>query len=157
MIKLVPLLLVAALLVAGCGGSSDSTASSPVTKAEFIRKADLICGRADLEQPHEFEAFTAKYERELERMLPVRYDVTLTRDLTLPSVKKQIKEIESLRVPEGEAKKVGAIIAGFKAAVKRGEQNPYFVQRWDLPARDPFARANRIAARYGFYDCEELR
>jgi hypothetical protein len=142
---------------AGCGGADDSTASAPVTKAAFIKRADLICSTADVMQPEEADAFAAKHGKETEKMTPVASEEVLVRGVTLPSVKGEIKEIESLEAPDGEEKEVNAIIAGWRLAVRRGEKAPYSVTLWNKPAKDPFTKINKIAVRYGFSDCEDLR
>lgn len=152
-------ILVIALFICGCGGNDDraSARDEPVTKAEFIGQADLICRKADALQPRALDTYRSKYEKDLEGMAPVRYEETVVRDLTLPSVEKEIRELESLKVPDGEERRAHAIIAGWKAALGRGEKNPYSVARWDRPSKDPFTGINRIAIHYGFNDCRDLR
>jgi hypothetical protein len=154
---LVLALSVVAFLVVGCGGSDDSTAASPVTKAQFIKRADRICIKADNVQPRELNAYRGKYKKQLKKLGPVEYEETVVRDLTLPSVKTEIKELKSLKAPDGEEKQVNGIIAGYKAAVRKGERNPYAVARWDRPAKDPFTGINKIVVRYGIIGCTDLR
>jgi hypothetical protein len=145
----------AMLLVAGCGESSMGALS--VTKEEFIRQADLVCNKGDALQPDELEAFVTKHEKVLERLAPVPYEATVAEDHILPSVKRQIRELEALEPPDSERKKFDAIVAGWNAAVRRGEKDPYSVANFWVPAQDPFTGINRTAARYGFNDCAELR
>ena len=146
--------LVAALLLGGCGESSLGAIS--LSKEGFLRQADLICRQADSEQPGEYEAFTARYEKQLKKLGPVRSEATISTDLKLPSARWQLRKIESLEVPRGEERRLGSIVAGWRALVRQGERNPYeFGIWWDN--RDPFKEMKKVALNYGFVDCEDLR
>ncbi len=143
-----------ALLVAGCGESSMGAVT--MSKEAFIRQADLICETADFEQPNDLEAFEARYKKQLERMDSVRYESTVSRDLKIPSAKRQIREIEALEVPPGEERRFGAVLAAWKDVVREGERNPYVFGIW-WNAKDPFIEVNKLATGYGFRGCEDLR
>jgi hypothetical protein len=149
--------LAIAVLASGCGESGETTAATPITKAVFIKRADLICREADETQPVEFKAYWAKHGKALKEMDRVPYEETTVRMLTLPSVKKQLRALESLKAPNGEKGQVRTIIAGWEAAVRKGEKNPYSVSLWYEPAKDPFTKINKTAVRYGFNDCRDLR
>ncbi len=148
----------ASVLVVGCGGSADSAAPPPVTKAAFVKKADLICRKADAMQHDELDAYQAKHRKALARLSLVPHEEAIVKALTLPSVKGELAEIESLALPDGEKRKVEAILAGWNEAIRKGERNPYSVAAWWAPAKkEPFHRINEIAVRYGFNDCGDLR
>lgn len=149
--------VVSAMFIVGCGGAGDSASTPPVTKAEFIKRADLICRRADVMQHRTLDALIAKDGKELNKLTPVVHEEKVVRVITLPSVRREIREIEALESPDGEGKKVNAIIAGFNLAVRKGEKNPYSVAAWWQPAKDPFTQINKVAVRYGFNDCRDLR
>ncbi len=97
-----------------------------------------------------------KYKKQLETLGPVRSEATASRDVKLPSVKKQIRKIEALEVPRGEERRVSAIVAEWKAAVRVGERNPYRLAIW-WNARDPFTKIKKVTSSFGFKDCEDLR
>lgn len=151
------LLAIAVLAVAGCGGSGESIASLSITKAVFIDRADRICLAADAEQPREFDKFVAENKKELGKLKKVPHEATVATDHIIPSVKKQIRELEALKPPDGEARKVEAILAGFRKAVREGEKDPYSIANFWVPAQDPLASPNKVATRYGFEVCNELR
>lgn len=146
--------LVLALLACGC--SESSVGALAPSKEGFILQADRICGRADAEQPGDYEAFTARYEEQLEKLGTVGSEATISRDLKLPSAKWQIRKIESLDVPRGEEQRLGSIIARWNALVRQGERNPYRFGVW-WNNRDPFIEMKKVAVDYGFKDCEDLR
>jgi hypothetical protein len=154
-LSLLLVLPVLGLLATGCGNST-AIGSLSVTKEEFIRQADLICGEADQTQPREYNAFAAKHKTRLEQLGKVGSEATISRDLKLPSARQQIRDIEALQVPPGEEKRIGAIIARWNAVVKKGEKNPYLFGLW-WNKRDPFTEIKRDVIRYGFWDCQDLR
>lgn len=145
----------AALLLAGCSESSVGALS--VSKEGFVTQADFICNEADNQQPVEREAFEAKYEKDLENLALVPHEATMGKDLILPSVKGQIRKLEDLEIPESEREGFEAILARWKEAVRKGERDPYSIANFWVPAQDPLAPVNKLATRYGFEVCSELR
>ena len=83
------ILLAFALLAAGCG---DSPRSTSMTKAEFIKRADLICRRADEIQGREREPYIARHKRELDKMTGVEVEEKLIKTLEFPTMRMQIRE-----------------------------------------------------------------
>jgi hypothetical protein len=145
----------AALLVVGCGAGALGGLS--ITKEEFIKQADLICARADFTQPGEFHRFKASHKEELKGLGLIPYEETIARDHIIPSVKGQIRELEELEPPAGERRGFEALIAGWRRAVREGERDPYSIANFWVPAQDPLAKINKVATRYGFKVCNELR
>jgi hypothetical protein len=144
-----------ALLVGGCGESSIGAVS--MSKEEFVRHADFICAKADFDQPNEREAFMARYEDDLKGVAAVPYEETMAVDLIIPSVKRQIRELEALEPPASERKELETLLAGWNKAVREGEKDPYSIANFWVPAQDPLAKINKVATRYGFESCSELR
>lgn len=144
-----------AALIVGCGASSMGAVS--ISKEEFIRQADLICLNADNSQGDEREAFVARHKESFETLAPVPYEVTMAEDHIIPSIKGQIRELEALEPPASERKEFVAIIAGWNAAVRKGEKDPYSIANFWVPAQDPLTKINGIATRYGLEACNELR
>jgi hypothetical protein len=127
-----------------------------VSKEEFIRQADLICRAADEAQSRTVDAYEEKH-KDFNKSGRRTYYTTLMKVVTLPSVKSQIRKLESLQAPAAEATKVGAIIAGWKAAVKEAEKDVFAAARWWVPARNPFTEISKASLAYGFWDCQDLR
>lgn len=129
-------------LVAGCGGGS----SDPeISKAEFIKKADKICEKADETQGGEALAYQRAHGKDatIEKMISV---------ILLPSVLKEVKDIEALGVPSGDEQVISEFTDGNKAAVKEAEKEPGSVSTGE----GPFAEVNKLASEYGFKNCENL-
>ncbi len=148
-------LTLATLLVAGCGESSMGAVA--LSKEAFIRQADLICLSADYYQPEELEEWREENEEALSKLAAIPYEATVATDHILPSVKGQLAELEALEPPASERKEFEAILAGFNKAVREGEKDPYSIANFWVPAQDPLAKPNKVATRYGFESCNELR
>jgi hypothetical protein len=141
------LLIAAAVLVAGCGGSEDgATAAQPLTKAQFIKKASAICKSEESRKEHRLTGLVAPgvgifgaSEKELEKMV-IKGVIPLYDEL--------ISELANLRPPVRDEAEVGKMIAKYKAILKTSEAQPH-----SLIHRDEFALANRLASRYGIEYC----
>lgn len=155
------LALALALAASACGGGGDSATATTaaVTKAEFIKRADLICRKADAMQPREQDAFWAREGKRVRQLNPRQQQVEVLVAVTLPSVAGEIRQLESLQRPQDKIEKeeVDAILTGWKTTLRQAERKPYPASRWDLPAVDTFTPINKMAVRYGFNDCRDLR
>lgn len=151
-ISIFPVLLLVALaaLIAGCGGSDDDT----VTKAEFIKKADAICKKTDQTQLGEFQAYTQRRLARLNRMSFKEREEELTSAVYVPSIQKEIKELEALDVPPGDEQKVEAVFTQMKASLKEFAKDP--TGYLEGGPSDPFNKAFRAARDYGLNFCKEI-
>lgn len=154
--------LVAALFVSGCGGDSGDSGSAagstaaastgPLTKAEFIKQADRICKKADDRVYYGASAYRETHAKELNKLEPIPREEKMIRVFVLPSIERQIAEIESLEAPKGDEQKIEAILAELKAGLKYGEKKPYSVS-YEEPSEYPFAKLSELAREYGFNEC----
>lgn len=135
--------LVAALLIAGCGGDDETSA---LTKAEFVKQANAICKEGRSEREELFKTFTAEVKsgdvsREDQESL-----VTV---VLKPPLEKTIESLEGLGAPEGDEKQVEAITAAMKKGLEKAEANPLVALRTNIQ----FAESNNLSAKYGLTDC----
>lgn len=135
-----------ALFVAGCGGG-DSTSS--LTKAQFIKRADAICTKANNDQLVAVQK-AAKSTPKSEQNQAGKEKIIVTAGL--PPIAKEAEELAELGIPDGDEKEVEAIIAGIEFALKKGEENPVLVLEG---AASPFIPVNKLAAAYGLESCAE--
>lgn len=146
--------LIAAFLIAGCGGSGGTTTSQtpPLSKAAFIKAADAICEKADTVKYNQASAYRAKHEAELGRLSPVAAEEKLIRLFGLPAIKRQIEEVRALGAPEGEEKKVEGILNGLEKALDEAKKDPYAIEG-EYESTNPFHRIDKAARNYGFSVC----
>src|ERR1700755_1185370 len=92
--------LLGSLCLTGCGGSGETT--TPITKAELIKKADRICEKADDTEFEESVTYEQEHLKELTSLPSAKRILTLLRIVGFPSILKEGEELEALGAPAGE-------------------------------------------------------
>jgi hypothetical protein len=143
-------LVLVSLIGTGCGGSSSSSSSKnnnltstvagPVTKAEFVAKANAICVKGTVRtekagsslgnNPTEAEAAVA---------VPAKF---------VPAVQAQIDELEALSVPPGEAAAVTRMLDLAQGDLNKVKSNPRLAFETKT-----FADFGTVAHAYGLKSC----
>lgn len=138
-----------AAAVVGCGGGDDSTDSSAaaLTKSEFIKEADAICGDANEQGEEEAEQFAEENGFTLEKASEEQIEEAISAVL-VPSLNQQAEEISALGAPEGDEEKVEAIITSLEDAATEVEDDPGTVI--DGTALE---EPGQLAEDYGFKVC----
>lgn len=142
----------AAISAAGCG-EDDSTAetTAAISKAEFVKRANAICAKANEELAKTSEEF-AKEQNLSEKNSPTEAQVDQLSKLALPTIARQVEELRALDAPAADQGKIDAILSAAEEAVEKGEQDPAAIYGADGGA---FAKANRLATDYGLDQCGE--
>ena len=150
-IALLVALAAISMIAAGCGDSDDSTDSSGLTKAEFLKQGNAICAKGNKEIEKGFEEFEA--ENGLENKQPSKAQLTeAIETVVLPAISEQVEGIEGLEPPSGEEAKVEALTDAAAEGVEKGEEDPAALT---TEKADPFAKANKLANEYGLVKCGE--
>jgi hypothetical protein len=84
----------------GCGGEEESTASSSVTKAIFVRQANAVCQKVRTERSAEINGFDKKLAETDERSGSKANLENKLKYILLPSMQSQLESLEVLEVPE---------------------------------------------------------
>src|ERR1700755_2450592 len=85
-----------AVALSSCGDSSSgSDASVPLTKSEFIKRADAICDRADQEQ----DSGIKKFEKESPNATDRASQKKMAVDLGLPPIELEAEALAGLAPP----------------------------------------------------------
>lgn len=144
--KLTGALLLGALLVvallSGCGGGGESaTASGPLTKAQFIKRAAPICqGVAEERETLIKQAPPGTIggsRQSLEKALAL---------VIFPLYRKVISELAELKPPSDQA--AAKLIVQAEAILAQAEAHP-----GPLLTGNPFRQINGTAAKYGIKGC----
>jgi hypothetical protein len=146
---LVVAVIAAVLLVAGCGGGSDSGSSAnPISKEEFIAKADAICKKGVKRMQSGIFA-AIKVPQNLTKVSSREQEKIVT-TVMVPSVSREAKELRALGVPDGDEEKVDAIITTLEEGVETAERDPQAVTK---SSDVLFGISSRIAGEYGLKAC----
>ncbi len=134
-------MLIGAVVAVGCGGSSHATNSTPaaITKAEFVAKANEICGSAD----PLLSAGAAK----LATLRSKAQIAAVVRSTYVPSIEDQIAHIRALGTPAGGQATVTSMLELVNADLARLKSDPMLVNT------DAFADFAKVAHAYGLTAC----
>jgi hypothetical protein len=138
-----------AMIVAGCGSSSDDSTSS-LTKAQFIVKADAICKKGNAEIESGFEDFEKEADlKENEEPTPEQ-SAEASETVLIPYIKEQSEELRDLGAPSGDEEEITAMLDALDEGVEEAEEDP---EALFTSKSDPFGAANKMAKEYGLKVC----
>ncbi len=142
--------LLLALALGGCGGSDDNVGDEPLTKAQFIERADAICAGTDKTQKSALRIFFQKHPKATASKA-VEEEVVVV--VGLPPVRTEVKELAALSPPKGDEQKIQTFIQEIEEAVKKGEADPSTMIQGKRGSGGPFAVAGKLAREYGMKTC----
>jgi len=137
------LLVVAMLVVVGCGGGDETTA---LTKAEFVKQANAACAEGKSEREKDFNEYVKTTDPS---EVTKANQESLVDEIFKPPYEQSIEAIKSLGAPEGDEQQVEAITAAMEDGLKQAEAKPLVTLRTNVQ----FAKANALAVKYGLTDC----
>lgn len=141
-------MLVAVLVtLSSCGGSSgEASASQPLTKAQFIKRADAICRS---EESRKTKALTEASKRGKNYLSGSHQELAhLVSEAILPLYSEMIEELAALNPPAADRAKMEQLIAKYEKTLENAEANP-----GRQVVYDAFIPVNRAAMKYGFKEC----
>ncbi len=158
------------LIVAGCGGGSDSTTgdggSSPdggattdggdattasITKAQLIAGADAVCTKGGKESEAEFASYVRENEiPEGKEPTEAQY-AEIADEILVPALQQQVDEIRALGVPAEDEAQVEAILNALDEAIEEIEAADPKVAVQSAPKF--LADAGELIQDYGFKVC----
>jgi len=145
--------MLAALLLAGCGGGDDSSGSSgSISKEEFIVKADAICKKSNKQMEAEIFKYLRKNRVKGSLRKPsVEDNEKFIEAVLIPNLEREIKELKALGVPSGDEEKVGAMISALEEGLETATNEPETVAAGSSDII--FGIASRLAGEYGLETC----
>lgn len=131
------------LLVAGCGGDSETTT---VTKAQFVKEANSVCLKGEAKRGQMLNELSGelgggKVPQAQREQLVLK---------VLPTYEETAANLSKLDVPAGDEKQVEAIVEAMEEAVERVKADPNTA----LVSTVPFDKANKLATEYGLDRCD---
>lgn len=131
-----------ALLGAGCGGDDESEA---LTKAQFLKQGNAICKKAEEERGEAINKAAETFKGK-EISLKEQEDLVLE---VLPTYENATTKLDELGAPEGDEKKVEALVEAMEGAAEQVKASPGTA----LETSVPFKKANELAKKYGLESC----
>jgi hypothetical protein len=137
-----PLAVLTVGFAVGCGGSDDSDSEPAPTKAEFTKQADDICGKANKELQTEIkEKFGNKQPSKEEA-------IAFTEDTIIPSLAKQLDDLEALTPPDSDDADVGELFKTLGKDIDALREDPA-----SSLTPDAMEASEKAAEEYGFDNC----
>jgi hypothetical protein len=141
--------LAGALLIAGCGSSDNSESTASLTKAEFIKQADSICGTTEKQSEKEFEEFFEEEGFSKNKEPSKEVQEQAVEEIIAPGIASQLEEIRALGFPEGQdGEEAEAIVESAEEDVEEVEEEPSA-----LFSGSTFKKTNEEARAYGLKVC----
>jgi hypothetical protein len=141
-------LLVAALVVVGCGGGGDESSTSSISKVAFIKKTDAVCKRGNGRMEVAFAHFLEE-NKNIRHPSKDDYEALVGKVL-VPNVKREVKEIRAFGAPSGDEDRVDDILEALEEGVEVAERDPKVVVS---SSEAVFGISSRLAKEYGLEVC----
>jgi hypothetical protein len=110
--------LAVVIFAAGCGGGGDQSSAEAVgpTKATYIKSADMICTKTNVNEANSI----SKWEVEHGAVEPGFKPPTAVQELRVivPIIRQEVREIAALKSPPGDEAEVRAFVSAYEGAAK---------------------------------------
>ena len=137
-------------IVAGCGGGDDSSDSSSLSKAQFIKQADAICAKGNKEVNKEIKEFAEENDVNTNKPTAQQQEDVIT-EVVAPNVQGQAEQISDLSAPSGDEKQVETLIDAVEEGVEELEADPKKL----IEGKNPLSKGSKLAKDYGLKVCGE--
>jgi hypothetical protein len=141
------LLLLAGLVLCGCGSSSSSssTTTAAISKAEFLKKANTVCkkGNQKINKVDKSIFETNKKPTKAQEM-------QFATGTLIPGIQEELDGIKALGAPKGDEAKVNQIVTTAQDTLDKIKNDPTILF---TSSTDPFKAANKLSNAYGLTVC----
>ena len=138
--SIVGLAVLVALLVVGCGGGGGET----VSKSDFVRQGNAVCGKWQQARGTRFREINSKFKPPVTQAK--REEAIL---FVLEPYEDAIEGLKELDPPAGEEEKVEEIIGSMEDGFNQAKANPGTL----ISSSAPFSKANKLTEEYGLKEC----
>jgi hypothetical protein len=141
--------MVIAVVAVGCGGGSDNAFLS---KAEYIKQADLVCGRIQRQIETEFGDFIADLgnKEPASQQASEAAQSIVANEIYIPRKEQELEGLKELRAPRGDEARVEKIIGALEDGIEATEKDPGHAVTNSAKA---FSKEQVLATKYGLTNC----
>lgn len=140
------------IVVAGCGSSDsdDSSSAQALTKAEFVKRGNALCRKAEAKKNVKLLAALKELGNDVSKQ---SNQEKLVVEIALPPVAQMTKEFSELVPPAGDEEEIEKIVSAYEASVKQVEADPGSAI---IGTVEPFLQPDRDAVAYGMQACRSI-
>lgn len=138
---IVALLALGVVLLSGCGGGSDEES---LTKAEYVRKGNAICGKWQQARGDMFRSINQELKPPVTQKK--KEDVILQ---LLAPYETATEGLAELPLPDGAEKEAEAVVTAMEDGLAQAKANPGTL----VSSNVPFAKSNELAEDFGLTEC----
>jgi hypothetical protein len=146
------LVALSAVLVVACGeGDStgaDTTASTPLSKNEFLKRGNAACVRGLKDKDTAVQDAFKKLEARGQEEPSTKDFEAVVREAVIPNYESLLDDLSQLQPPARDTATVEELMGKYRAALSKIERDP----RQALAA-EPFRSGNEAAKSYGLESC----
>jgi hypothetical protein len=134
------LVLLVILVVSGCGGGDEES----LTKSEYVRKGNAICGKWQQARGDVFRKLNQELKPPVTQAKKEKAVL-----LVLSPYETAVEELAELSFPEKEGQKAEEVVEAMEDGVSQAKANPGTLMSSTLP----FAKSNQLADDFGLTEC----
>ncbi len=138
-------MIIAAALVAGCGGGGDTSTAAPLSKAAYVKEANAICKKG---QQNREAAVNELAEEVKPGADPGELPKSGLVEAVIDPLGTMVEELAALPAPEGDEARVESFVQGYEKAVEEIEEDENAAFNGEL-----FAEPDAKALKYGLEEC----
>ena len=143
-------LVALAAVAAGCGDDEDAGAET-LTKAEFIKRGDAMCQRANKEFQRDLQALGTENRKKGVTGRTLREEgIEISEKIFLPNTQSRADRLAAIPPPSGDEGEIEAIVKAIERGIAKGEEDPNTLFNQNAY---PFDEANQLQQKYGFKVC----
>lgn len=138
------------LVLTGCGSGGGTESTSSLTKAEFLKKANVICAKGGEEINQAYEEFSRKHVAGGKTPSEALLDEAAA-EIVLPVRKREIRLLRALGTPSDSEQRVEAMLTAWEEGIEKGEEDPNSLRK--AGPEFAFYKSYSMGIDYGLTKC----
>lgn len=143
-------LLVAVLVFGGCGGGGSTESTSSLSKAEFLKKGNVICARGGEEINKAYERFSREHVAGGKTPSEALLDEAAA-EIVLPVREREVQMLRALGAPSGQEEHIDAMLTAWEEGIEKGEEDPNSLRK--AGPEYAFYKSYSMGIDYGLTKC----
>lgn len=139
------------LALGGCGSGGGTTEStSSLTKAQFLKQANVICAKGGEEINKGYEEFSRKHVAGGKIPSQALLDEAAA-EIVLPVREREVRQLRALGAPSGQEEHVDAMLTAWEEGIEKGEEDPNSLRK--AGPEFAFYKSYSMGIDYGLKKC----